>query len=322
MIQNPPVLTGQTISHRGSMTQRILVTGATGAQGGALIPLLLQRGFAVRALTRDPAKPAGRALAARGVEVVAGNLDDEASLLKACAGCHGVFAVQNFWAKGVGHDREDEQGCKLARAAHQAGVKHFLQTSVANCDNAAGVLHFESKHKIEQYIDSLGLPRTFLREVFFMENFTQPVMGSGVKKAMDPRWILPTIIGLLDRDIRFHMISVADIAWFAADIFAHPQPNLGTHLDVAGDVLTGDQMRAIFHEVTGRRLLPTSKLLTRLALRLINPESARQFTWNNQQGWDFDIEPLQRRHPDLISFRQFLTNHYATQHKGVRHAAG
>ena len=106
-----------------------------------------------------------------------------------------------------------EQGCKLARAAKTAGVQHFLQTSVANCANAPGVQHFESKYIIEQYIDSLDLPRTFLREVFFMENFTQPVMTSGAKKAMDPYWILPTILGLLDRDVRFHMISVADIAW-------------------------------------------------------------------------------------------------------------
>lgn len=292
------------------MAQRILVTGATGAQGGALIPLLLQKGFAVRALTRDSTKAAARTLLDNGVEVVTGDLDDEASLDRACAGCYGVFSVQNFWEKGVGHDREVEQGCKLARAAKQAGVQHFVQTSVVNCDQAEGVLHFESKYKIEQYIDSLQLPRTFLREVFFMENFTQPVMTSGAKKDIDPFWVLPTIIGLLDKDTGFHMISVEDIAWFAADIFAHPELYLDKELDVAGDVLTAAQLKAVFHKVTGRSLLPTSRFLTRLMVRLINPESARQFRWNNQQGWHFDIAPLRQRNSALTSFEGFLRKHY------------
>lgn len=295
------------------MAQRILVTGATGAQGGALIPLLQQRGFQVRALTRDPAKASARTLAEQGVEVVAGDLDDEASLQQACRDCYGVFSVQNFWEKGVGHEREVEQGCKLARAAKAADVQHFVQTSVANCDAAAGVLHFESKYKIEQYIDSLELPRTFLREVFFMENFTQPVMTSGAKKAMDPYWVLPTIIGMLDKNVGFHMISVADIAWFAADIFAHPELYLGKELDVAGDVLTAAQMKAVYRKVTGRRLLPVSELLTRWMIRLLNPESARQFRWNNQQGWHFDIAPLQQRHAGLVNFEHFLRNHYESK---------
>ena len=292
------------------MTKRILVTGATGAQGGALIPLLLDQGFSVRALTRDPSKPSAQKLAQQGVDVVAGNLDDEDSLIQACAGCEGVFSVQNFWEKGVGHEREVEQGCKLARAAKQAGVTHFVQTSVANCDEAAGVLHFESKHKIEQYIDSLQLPRTFIREVFFMDNFTQPVMTSGTKKSMSPFWVLPTIIGLLDTRTRFHMISVEDIAWFAADVFAHPDEFIGKELDVAGDVLTAGEMKAIYRKVTGRSLLPVSRFLMRFLLRFVNPESARQFHWNNQQGWNFDIAPLQQRHPKLMNFETFLRNYY------------
>jgi len=292
------------------MSKRILVTGATGAQGGALIPLLLQQGFSVRALTRNPGKSAALDLAELGVEVVAGDLDDEPSLHRACAECYGVFSVQNFWEKGVGHEREVEQGCKLARAAKAAGVQHFVQTSVAGCENAQGVLHFESKYKIEQYIDSLQLPRTFLREVFFLDNFTQPVMTSGAKKAMSPFWVLPTIIGMLDKGIRFHMISVQDIAWFAADIFAHPEQYLGKELDVAGDVLTGDEMKTIFQRVTGRRLPPVSRFLMRLILKIVNPESARQFRWNNQQGWNFDIADLRARHPQMMTFERYLQDYY------------
>lgn len=292
------------------MTRTILVTGATGAQGGALAPQLLARGFKVRALTRNPAKAAGQALAALGADVVAGDLDDEASLRRACDGVYGVFSVQNFWEKGVGYQREVEQGCKLARAAKAANVQHFVQTSVANCDNAEGVLHFQSKHEIEKCIIQLGLPYTFLREVFFMENFTQPVMTSGLKKATDPYWILPLITGLLDASTRFHMITVEDIAWFAADVFAHPDEFIGRHLDVASDVLTAAEMKAIYRQVTGRRVLPTSKLLNRLMLRLLNPESARQFVWNNTVGWHFDIAPLRQRHPGLTSFEQFLRKHH------------
>ncbi len=293
------------------MNKIILVTGATGAQGGALVPQLLKRGFQVRALTRNPAKPAGQALARLGAEVVAGDLDDEASLQRACAGVYGVFSVQNFWEKGVGYQREVEQGCKLVRAAKAAGVQHFVQTSVANCDNADGVLHFQSKHEIEKYIRQQGLPFTFLREVFFMENFTQPVMMSGLKKDTDPYWILPMITGLLDANTRFHMITVEDIAWFAAEIFSHPEEFLGRHLDVASDVLTAAEMKDIYRKVTGRRVLPSSKILTRLLLRLTNPESARQFVWNNSVGWHFDIEPLRQRHPGLTRFETFLRHHTA-----------
>lgn len=293
------------------MSRRILVTGATGAQGGALVPLLLQRGFSVRALTRNPDKPAGRALAALGAEVVAGDLDDEASLRRACEGVYGVFSVQNFWEKGVGFDREVTQGCHLARAAHAADVQHFVQTSVANCDNANGVMHFQSKHEIEKYIDSLALPRTFLREVFFMENFTEPVTPSGNKKATDPHWVLPVIIGLLDKNTRFHMITVEDIALFAADAFSHPEEYLGKTVDIASDVLTPAEMKTIYHRVTGRHVLPAIPWLTRWMIRRINPESARQFEWNNKVGWQFDVAPLRERYPQLTSFELFLRNQQA-----------
>ena len=110
--------------------KRILVTGATGAQGGALIPLLLEQGFAVRALTRNPDKPSARALYHRGVEVVAGDLDDSVSLQLACKDCYGVFAVQNFWEKGVGYDREIEQGKRLADATTIAGDKRYFTCQV------------------------------------------------------------------------------------------------------------------------------------------------------------------------------------------------
>lgn len=253
--------------------KRILVTGATGAQGGALIPLLLEQGFAVRALTRNPDKPSARALDHRGVEVVAGDLDDSVSLQLACKDCYGVFAVQNFWEKGVGYDREIEQGKRLADAAAAAGVQHFLQTSVAGCEEAGNVLHFASKWEIEQHIESLSLPFTMLREVFFMENFFEPVMGNKGKKAINPALVLATLDGCLNKDVPFHMVTVAD-------------------------------MKAIYRNVTGKRPLPIKVPLW--ALRLSNAEAARQYVWNNEVRWRFPLAPLQQQFPFLTSFESFL----------------
>ncbi len=282
----------------------ILVTGATGAQGGALIPHLLDKGFPVRALTRNPGKPAAQALAGRGVDVVVGDLDDAPSLAQACSDCYGVFAVQNFWEKGVGYEREVAQGKRLADAAHQAGVQHFVQTSVAGCEEAGDVLHFRSKWEIEKHIRDLGLPSTFLREVFFMENFFEPVMGNSGKKAVNPALVLATLAGCLKPDTRFHMVTVDDIARASAEIFAQPDTFLGEIVDLASDALTVSEMQTVYRRVSGKRPLPFKIPLW--ALRLTNAEAARQYVWNNTVGWQFPLDPVREQFPFLTSFEQFL----------------
>lgn len=289
--------------------KRILVTGATGAQGGALIPLLLKHGFQVRALTRNPDKPAARALNRQGVEVITGDLDDRLSLERACEHCHGVFAVQNFWEKGVGYQREIEQGKHLADAAARAGVAHFVQTSVAGCEEAGQVLHFHSKWAIEQHIIQLGLPYTMLREVFFMENFFEPVMGSRGKKAINPALVLATLAGCLKPDTRFHMVTVNDIAQASADIFLQPDRFLGQKVDLASDALTVAEMKQVYRRVSGKRPLPFHIPLW--ALRLTNAEAARQYVWNNTVGWRFPLAPVREQFPYLTSFEDFLRQRLA-----------
>src|SRR5258708_37699364 len=109
----------------------ILITGATGHQGGATLRhLAKQGGFKLRAMTRKPDGDAAKALAALGAEVVAGDLDDRASLERAVAGAWGVFGVQNTWEAGV--EREEVQGKLLAQGARDKGVQHFVYTSVGS----------------------------------------------------------------------------------------------------------------------------------------------------------------------------------------------
>ncbi len=86
----------------------VLVTGATGQQGGAVARQLLARGHKVKAMTRKPDGDNAKALAELGAEVVQGDLDDAASLERAIDGAWGVFAVQNSWEAGV--EGEEEQG--------------------------------------------------------------------------------------------------------------------------------------------------------------------------------------------------------------------
>lgn len=286
------------------MAETILVTGATGAQGRALTLRLLEQGVPVRALTRNPDKPGARELAAAGADPVSGDLNDEASLRRACKGAHGVFAVQNFWEKGVGYEGEIAQGCRLARAARDEDVAHFVQTSVAGCHQAPDVHHFHSKYVIERYVDELQLPRTFLREVFFMENFFEPVLGGAGKRVVDPQWTLRMLDGALSKDLSFHMVTVEDIAWFAADAFLHPDRYQGQVLDVASDSLTVAQMKAVYASVFARK--PPRLGLPLALTRRFNAEMGRQLDWNNRVGWHFDLQPLRERNPELTSFRSFL----------------
>ena len=141
----------------------VLVTGATGRQGGAVVRHMLAKGWKLRALTRKTNSHAARALARQGVEVVQGDLEDPSSVASASAGVYGVYSVQDFWA--VGARREVQQGKNVADTAKKAGVKHFVYSSVGGAERNTGIPHWESKWEIEKHIRSLGLPATVLGPV-------------------------------------------------------------------------------------------------------------------------------------------------------------
>jgi uncharacterized protein YbjT (DUF2867 family) len=107
----------------------ILITGVTGHQGGAVAHALQGFGFRLRGLTRKPESDHAAALSGQGIEIVKGDLDDEATLRRALAGAWGVFSVQN--SGEVGAEREETQGNRLATLARETGVEHFVYTSVA-----------------------------------------------------------------------------------------------------------------------------------------------------------------------------------------------
>src|SRR6266849_10580450 len=98
----------RSVTLSGNEQKPVLVTGATGRQGGAVLRHLRERGWPVRALTRRPDSAAAQALAADGVEIATGDMEDRASLERAMRGVHGVYSVQDFWSSGA--EREVRQG--------------------------------------------------------------------------------------------------------------------------------------------------------------------------------------------------------------------
>jgi len=273
----------------------IVVTGATGQQGGAVARRLLARDWKVRALTRELGKPAAQTLASVGAEVVQADNDDRPSLERAMQGAYGVFSVQNFWLPDVGKEGEVRQGKHVADAAKAAGVKHLVYSSVGAAHRGMGQEHFATKYEIEQYIQALGLPYTILRPVAFMENcFWQ---RAAITNGTYTGWGLRPDKGL-------QLIAVDDIGVFVELALANPTDYLGKTVEIAGDELNESQIAATLAKVIGRPVqlaqqsLPEGKQPT--------PEQVAMFQFFNGRGYDADIPALRKVHPGLRTFEQWL----------------
>lgn len=273
----------------------ILVTGATGQQGGAVARHLLADGWSIRALVRDMNKDSAKALAAQGIELVAGDLNDRVSLDAALRGVYGVFSVQNFWLPDVGFEGEIRQGRQLADAAVDAGVTHFVYSSVGAADRGQGQKHFESKWQIEQHIHSLDLPATIIRPVAFMDNYnwTRPQISNGEFQSWGLR-----------ADKTLQLIAVDDIGAFVALVFAGPQEFIGRTVELAGDELTEGQIAATFGRVIGRPVTVTFPAMPEDFTP--TEEQMAMGAFFNGEGYTADIAALRRHYPGLRTLEQYL----------------
>jgi len=257
-------------------TAPVLVIGATGQQGGATARHLLQRGRPVRALVRDPHSPAAGALREAGASLVAGDLDDPASLRAAMDGVHGVFLVLTMMAgpriSPEGVIAEERRGKAVADLARESRVGHLVYSSINGAGARSGIPYYESKARIEEHIHALGIPATILRPVFFMDNFAtynRPLLQDG-----------ELVVGLAVRpDLPVQLISVRDIGAFAAIAFARPGEFLGRTVEIAGDILTPPQIAAAFSRACG---LPARFRQTPIEqVRAFDPQLAQMFSFFN-----------------------------------------
>ena len=221
------------------MTSTYAVVGATGQQGGATVRALLAAGAHVRALVRRPDADAARDLADAGAELVRADLTHPASLEAAFTGVDGVFAMTtSFTDRGT--DGETADGIRIADAARAAGVGHLVYSSVGGAERHTGVPHFESKRRVEEHITALGLPATFVRPVFFMENLA-PTVEDGTSVLRMP----------MPGDVPVQMVAVDDIGAVAAAVLLDPSRVPGGAVEIAGDEVTGERAAAILGEAAG-----------------------------------------------------------------------
>ncbi len=281
------------------MSKIVVVTGATGAQGNAVARHLLRRGFTVRALTRNPENEKAKALAARGALLVRGDFEQPQGLVRAMQGADAVFAMQNFWEKGVGLAGEQRQAQHLIEAAQKTGIAHLVQSSIAGAESALGVHHIESKWHIEKKVMASGLAYTFLRTVFFMDSVFDPRYEKG---------FIPMLRGVLDPHVpAHHLIAMDDLGGVAAEVFAHPEKYHNRAISVSSDILSGQQMKQIIEEVTGKR--KHSFKIYPWMLRLAGKQFYRQMQWNKTRPWQFGLEETRQLYPHLTSFRSFVSKH-------------
>ena len=266
----------------------VLVTGATGRQGGAVIRHMVPKGWKLRALTFKSSGPAVQNLVDQGIEVVRGNLEDPGSLDRAARGVYGGYSVQDFWS--VGAKREIQQGKNMADAAKKAGVEHLVYASVGGAERNSGIDHWESKWEIENYIRKVGLPATFIRPAAFMENYYIQQVEVGILKGK--------LVDPIRGDKPYQTIASDDIGAFVALAFDRPKEFIGTALEIAGSELTNLEAAQVFSRVLGRPV--KFQKLPMLVVRLfMGKEFYQMFRWFNQAGFQADIPALRRRYPDI-----------------------
>ena len=280
-----------------SAPRLIVVTGATGQQGGAVTRALLAGGHRVRALVRTPDSPAAQALQHLGVELAAGNLEDPASLDRALAGAEALLGVTTPF-EGVA--AEAQKGMALVDTARRAGIAHMVYTSACNANHSTGIPSFESKLRVEQHLRASGIPFTIVAPAYFMENLLTPFGLAQLQQGMYSRW-MP-----LERKLQ--MIAVDDIGRFCARVFEQRESFLGRRIDLASDELDAPETAAHLSRVLGREIGPVARPLeTFPADGELGRNVAALLAWLSRTGFSADLEALRREFLEMRwqTFRQW-----------------
>ncbi|ETA07623.1 MULTISPECIES: NmrA/HSCARG family protein [Gordonia] len=261
----------------------IVVIGATGGQGGAVLDALLDAGFAVRALVRDAVSSKAAALADRGVELAVGDIVSGVGLTDAFTGAAGAFALTTPFESGV--DAEVAQGTALIESATAAALPYLVFSSVASADRDTAVPHFDSKFEVERMLAATDIPHTIVGPAYFYDNL---LAGSDALAA----GVMPIA---MPADQPLQQLSRRDLGRFVATLFRNPGAYTGERIDIASDQPTPLEMA----EIVGDALGTTVSAESYDPERIPSPDMSAMFTFLGERGYEVDIPELHRRFPDV-----------------------
>jgi uncharacterized protein YbjT (DUF2867 family) len=273
--------------------QWILVTGATGTQGGAVARILIDAGYNVRGLSRNITSERSKELESLGVEMVKGDFDDDASLDRALINVYAAFSVQQY--RGIGIEMEVVQGKAFADAAHRAGISHLIYTSVSYAHLKTGVPQFESKLAIENYIKSIGVPYTIFRPASFMSSLLDLLASKDNCLIRGP---LPETLERL-------FIAPKDIGIFVEMAISNPNQWIGVTKRIASDQLTYSEITEQFNGISNGCLEYKQLPWDEYVLDATETDILRE-SWYLNNTDSFEFNRFKIEYPWIMSFQDFL----------------
>lgn len=274
----------------------IVVIGATGRQGGAVLRHLVKDGWRVRALTRTPESKKAANLKPLGAEVVRADMNEKSSLETIFRNAYGVFNMQPPVPGKI--EVEIQQGRNVAEAAREAGIQHIVYGSAGPGHTKTGIEQWDSKIEIAGVMKDLGLPLTILRPMAFMELMTDPTYYP-----QSSTWyIWPRLTGT-NRKIPW--LSVQDLGAIAAKAFADPDTYLGKDLPLAADARTLDEIREIYKQVTGKypSRFPMPMFLFE---KFVGKDIPNMWRWLASNPVSLDTGPAHAVHPQAMDVPTWL----------------
>ena len=270
----------------------VLVMGATGRQGGAVVDALLRLGREPVAFVRDPETPPARRLAGRGVPLAVGSYEEPETVTRALAGVAAVFTMTS--PRG-GPAAEVERGRRVLEAVAAAGVSHVVHASVANADRATGVAHFDAKRVVERHLEGLGIPATIVAPASLMENLLRPAVLADLRRGRFRRALPP--------DRKLAMVAAADLGGFAALAFDRPEAFAGRRIDIAGDELSGREAARVLSAELGHPVTYQQIAFAEAGAG----DLPTMHRWFDRVGFRIDIAGLRRDHPEVgwTTFREW-----------------
>ena len=274
----------------------ILVTGGTGKQGGAVARNLIQHGYTVKALTRNPDSPNAIALKNQNVIVVKGDLNKPNTYREHLTGLHGIFSVQTF-ENGI--SKEIQQGTGLATLAMESGVKHFVYSSAIGAHLNTGVPHLDSKFVIENHIRKLTMPFTIIRPASFYENFLIPQVKKGILKGK--------LTQTINSDTIMPYIATDDIGKAAIKIFANFQDYSGKTVTLGNEQLDSLELAEKFSSALNKKV--EYKRLRGIVVRLFLGKSLyKMFRWMDEHSTLLteDVRSHQAEFPEMMPLSNWI----------------